>query len=170
MSSYEFSRRRFLLLGAAVMVAGPSACADRATDPLDDFLHLSALLTGFKTGELDAKLARTYLDTVTATLPAGLTMSELFSRARLDSETQPQTFDQLEATGVFDDARMATVLDEIAICWYSGTVPTDSPMRIRVVAYDAALAWKSITWTTPNMTCRGVTGFWSEPPASGGVA
>ena len=164
MPTHEFSRRRFIVFGTVLLVAGPSACAKAQTDPLDDFIRLSALLTGFKSADLDAKLARTYLDAVTATLPSGFSMQSLFERAGFETAAPPQTYDALEATGVFDDARSAAVLDEIATCWYSGTVPAAGSMRIRVVAYDAALAWKAITWTTPNMTCRGVTGFWGDAP------
>lgn len=169
MPTHEFSRRRFLLISAALMAAGPSSCAKQSTDPFDDFMHLSSLLTGFAIADLDARVGRAYFDAISANLPAGTSMQQIYTRAKLNDPARPQSYDELEATGVFDDAAAAAVLDDITNYWYSGTVPARNPLGLRVVTYDGALAWRAITWTTPTMTCRGVTGFWSDAP-KGGVA
>lgn len=169
MTNDGLNRRRFLLLGAALAVAGPAACAEQTdvAPDLDEFLHLSSLLTGFAASDLDRTLGQTYLDTLNRALIAPFTLAHLYEQAGLRSKTPPKTFEELERTGIFDRQPAKSALEEIMTSWYSGTVPVVGTHRIRVATYDAALSWKAITWTSPNMECRGALGFWSDPPSPG---
>ena len=167
MLNHAFSRRRFLATGIAISAGAPLvSCGSRSQKELDEFLDISALLTGFEKSQLDPDLAETYLAAIhamSADAPES-SLEKLYRMAGFRSGHKPETYDQMEARGAFDDAAASAIAEEILMCWYSGTVPSGGPLKIRVTTYDSALAWKSITWTTPNMECRGAMGAWSEPP------
>jgi hypothetical protein len=165
---HAFSRRKFLALGAAgtaLCIVGPAGCArDLSAKPdLDDFLHISELLTGFSRTDLDPALARRYFDLINTQFP-GTAVAHFYNKAGLRSKAPPQSFAALEDMGLLDEVEDRMIADEILICWYSGTLPAAGMQRMRVATYDSALAWRSITWTTPNRECRGAFGFWSSAP------
>jgi hypothetical protein len=167
MMNHPFSRRRFLAVGiAATALVSLAGCEAGNPNDLDEFLDLSALLTGFEKADLDPRLARIYLDTIHAMVAASpdSALEKLYRKAGFRTGQKPRTYDEMEAKGAFDDATANAVAEEIMLCWYSGTIPSGGALKIRVATYDTALAWKSITWTTPNMECRGALGAWSEPP------
>jgi len=174
MPNHPLDRREFLATGATFAVLGAVAATEGCTPQthsnapsLEQFLQLSALLTGFEVSDLDPRLAQVYLDTLNAPVASEHSLANLITKTGIGSSKPPQSYAELERNGVFADEASQQLAEEIMKCWYSGTVPALNDLHIRVVTYDAALAWKSIDWTTPNMTCRGATGFWAEPPATG---
>ncbi|MEM7223823.1 MAG: sugar dehydrogenase complex small subunit [Pseudomonadota bacterium] len=61
------------------------------------------------------------------------------------------------------DASLDSLKRDILLQWYTGLTPT--PEGPRVVTYEGALLWPATGADQPIGSCRGVTGFWSEPPA-----
>lgn len=174
MTDQPLDRREFFASGAALAVAGAlgatpnadaAASAEHAPD-LDDFLRVSALLTGFPVSALDRSLAQTYLGAVNGTHGSDL-VEKFYVQAGFRSSTPPATFDELARTSAFNEESSQVLAEAIMTCWYSGTIAALNALHLRVVTYNDALAWKSVTWTTPNMECRGALGAWSELPANG---
>lgn len=137
--------RRALMLGSAGMTlalaAGLSRPAQgRDTIALDDFLKVSARLTGAQASDLDSDAA--------ATIMRGLTSIGRGPGLVLLAEDP--------------NVSAGTVADDIVAAWYSGVCDTD---RGEVLAtFTGALVWNALDYTKPFGSCGGETGYWAEAP------
>lgn len=138
-------RRTVLLSGLAAASASlPLRLFAQPGFALDDFVALSASLTGVPAAALDARAARVmYAAFEERGLLPGL--------ARLAGQADP-------------GAAESPLADEVAAAWYSGIVQTaNGPV---VAAYASALLWGSASFLHPSGTCGGLTGYWGDPPAT----
>ncbi len=159
------SRRGFIAsLSALAVVGALPGCGDdeSAPEPLEQFVALSSLLTGFD--DLSEPLAQTYLDALQADPDVAAALDDLYAEAGLGSDDAAESFEELSARGVFDDPRLADVSDTVIRLWYTGVV--DGPDEPIVVAYTDNLAWRSLDYATPPSVCGGLVDFWAEPPAA----
>lgn len=131
-------------------------------DPLEQFLALSRLLTAFD--DLSETLAATYLDAVQADPAAAAALLEIYDAAGLGTDDAADSFEALEARGIFDDPQLAGVCDTVIRLWYTGVVV--GPGGPVVVAYTENLAWRSLDYATAPTLCGGLVGFWADPPAA----
>lgn len=137
------TRRQVLLAGLAT-VAGPAlplGAGAQSHFSLEDFLTLSARLTGAPASALNADFARLIL---TACEARGL-LPELKQLASAPGPT----------------ALPSSVADELVGAWFSGIV--DTPTGPVMGTYGAALLW-STSPLHPAGTCGGLTGYWASPP------
>jgi len=107
---------------------------------LDEFLAISAQLTGFPASALDPHLATLYL-------------------ASLRTAGDPTALRAVGAT-----TAPSPLADAVIRCWYSGIY--DTPNGPAVATYTDALAWRAVGYTTAPTSCHGATGYWAEPPAT----
>ena len=135
-------RRRTILLSAiAAATAGfPLMGVAQAAAPVDDFMALSARLTGFPVSELSASVGAVLLKSFQA-------------------QGALQTLGQLGPKASLSPALNA----EIISAWYSGISQT--PAGPVVVTHDEALVWHSADYLHPPGQCGGAFGYWSTPPA-----
>jgi len=150
-----------LSISALAVTAALPACGstvDRA--PLDKFLALSALLTGFDA--LDEQIGATYYEAIAADTDRAGILYEIFERGGFNGDELPQRLDELEASGIFDDARLRELADSITTTWYSG-VHDDGSGPV-VVTYLGALTWKALSYTKAPSVCGPNMGFWAEAP------
>jgi Membrane bound FAD containing D-sorbitol dehydrogenase len=162
-------RRRFLRVLALAAAGGAmTACATRVTTgagaapvTLDDFLALSALLTGVK--DLNAEHGRLYLASLTRAEARQL--AAVTARSGLRGAAPPATLEALVRTGALDTAAARRVTATIVECWYTGVYA--SPSGPRVATYLEALAWSTLGFTKPPTVCGGGMGYWAEAPPSG---
>jgi hypothetical protein len=167
--SESTGRRRFLrLLALAAAGSAATACATRATVgahvapvTLDDFMALSALLTGVP--DLDAEHGRLYLASLTRAEARQLAM--VTARAGLHGAAPAATLEALVRTGALDTAAARRVTATIVECWYTGVYA--SPSGPRVATYLGALAWTTLGFTKPPGVCGGGVGFWADAPPAG---
>ncbi len=143
----------------------PAESADATPTPtvddntLAEFLWLSALLTGVP--DLDPGLGRVYLRSLQTSEEFGGQVDDLIVRAGLRSESVPDTLDELEATGIFDESATGTLAQKIIELWYTGIYTNEDGEEV-VATYVDALAWQTLRFTKPKSVC-GYPGFWSEP-------
>lgn len=134
-------RRAILLSTVAVATAGwPLMGTAQAAAPVDDFLALSARLTGFQVSELSASVGAMLLKSFQA-------QGALQASGPLSSN--PPLSPALNA--------------DIISAWYSGIRQT--PAGPVVVTHDEALVWHSAGFLHPPGQCGGAFGYWSTPPA-----
>jgi hypothetical protein len=172
------TRRTFLATAAAAASAGAlAACARGANAPqgsaaspaasataspdLDQFMTLSALLTGYTT--LDATAGATYLQNLRSDPQLSPGIDDLFMRSGLSSDGAPKSLAELTARGVFNNPAALALYSRILADWYSGTY--DAASGTVTQTWTGALAWKACTFTKPPATCGGPTGYWAKPPA-----
>lgn len=158
--------RRGFLGGLSALFAASLVPACGSDDPivdgpLDRFLALSALLTGFES--LPRAHGQIYLDALRATEEQSQALDDLYGQAGYDSESRPGSLADLEARGIFADARLRDVADAIILNWYTGVYEGASGPE--VATYTDALTWRALDYTNPPSQCGGLTGFWAEPPA-----
>ncbi|HVK66748.1 MAG TPA: sugar dehydrogenase complex small subunit [Polyangium sp.] len=158
-------RRGFLGGFSALFVASlvPACGADDPVvdGPLDRFLALSMLLTGFE--NLPRAHGQLYLDALRASAESSKALDDLYVKAGYDSASRPSSLADLEAKGIFADARLRDVADAIILNWYTGVF--DGETGPEVATYTDALTWRALEYTNPPSQCGGLTGFWAEPPA-----
>ncbi len=136
------SRRAILLSTVAASTAAwhPLGVAHAAA-PVDDFLALSARLTGFPVSALNAGVGAMLLQSFQA-------------------QGALQAPGQLAANAVLSPVLNA----EIIAAWYSGVSQTATgPV---VVTHDEALVWRSADFLHPPAQCGGAFGHWSTPPVN----
>ena len=135
-------RRRAILLStlAASTAAWSQLGIAKAAAPVDDFLALSARLTGFPVSALSAGVG-------------AMLLKSFQERGALKAPGQ---------LGV--KARLSPKLNaEIIAAWYSGVSETAAgPV---VFTHDEALMWHSADFLHPPGQCGGAFGYWSLPPA-----
>lgn len=128
--------------------------------PLGQFLALSVLLTGVR--DLSPVLGSVYMQSLDASGQFETTVAALLEQAGFASGTPPTTLEELEATGIFDDAAARPLADKITEYWYTGVY--DTPEGEQAVAtFVDALAWSTLRFTKPATLC-GSPGFWSIEP------
>jgi Membrane bound FAD containing D-sorbitol dehydrogenase len=132
-----------------------------ADAPIDRFLALSVLLTGFEA--LDRGQGQIYLDALRASADQSKALDDLYVKAGYSSESRPGSLADLEAKGIFADDRLTAVADAIILNWYTGVY--DGATGPEVATYTEALTWRALDYTNPPSLCGGSPGFWAEKPA-----
>ncbi len=135
------NRRDLLVVtaGAAALAVAPPLRAEAGFD-VDQFLSLSARLTGVSLADLDASAASSIL--------AG------FLSLGRGGELSPL------AAGPDATAPLA---NDIVAAWYSGTYDTSAGLASFGLTH--ALLWNALDYTKPPGLCGGRTGYWAAPPA-----
>ncbi|WP_437850274.1 sugar dehydrogenase complex small subunit [Sorangium sp. So ce363] len=158
-------RRRFALFLCALLAAAAGLARHvvrgRAATPLDRFLALSTVLTGV--GDLARDHAQIYLDCLLARPEQAAALADLYTRAGLVGDAPACPLDDLTARGVFADARLRALADEILLFWYTGQY--DAADGRALATYEGSLAWRSLPYTSAPGICGGAMGSWGEPPA-----
>jgi hypothetical protein len=132
--------------------------------PLEQFLALSAVLTGFD--QLDPALGAHYLQSLQESgqfeAPVAETVIAIYNQAGFGTDTPPTSVEALEDAGLFASASTRKLLDTMIEYWYTGiyTTPTGEPA---VATYVDALMWQALPFTKPLTIC-GSPNFWSDPP------
>lgn len=141
----DITRRDVFLGGAslAALAAGfPRRALAQDTVTADQFIALSARLTGTDAASLDttmaAKLLKAFIETARG---PGLTL--------LATDTEVDT---------------GTVANDVVAAWYSGVY--DTPDGQAVAGFTDALMWNALDFTKPFAYCGGETGYWADPPQS----
>ena len=136
---HTISRRGMILGGAGATLAlgFPFQSCARETIGLDEFLALSARLTGAP--HLDASAAAKLLDGLLST-GHGAELAALIARG----------------------ASSGTLADEIVAAWFSGSYATSAG----AAAFNLpdALLWRALDFTKPPGRCGGATGYWANEP------
>jgi hypothetical protein len=127
---------------------------------LEQFLALSALLTGFD--DLSPEVARVYLASLTRSEEFAISPAELYQQAGLGGANPPTSLDELAAKGLWDDPEAQPLADKIIEMWYTG-VYTNENGEQQVATYADNLTWRSLTYTKPLTIC-GSPGFWAQSP------
>lgn len=137
------TRRQVILAGAATgaLLAAPVAKAQVA---LTDFMALSRQLAG--PWDLDPDIGATYLRALTADPTTRATLNRLIDQGDDGSDA------------IADLKR--TILKQ----WYLGTYDDES--QPAVATFERALMWRTLGFEQPIGTCRGPTGYWSDPPTT----
>ncbi|HAX48540.1 MAG TPA: sugar dehydrogenase complex small subunit [Ignavibacteria bacterium] len=161
----ELTRRKFITicsLGAAALTLAPvmQACTKTSELNPDQFLKLSAILTGFKEKELDVKLAETYMNSLNDFPPSKAGLGDIYKTIGLGDGEKP-TPPFIEGT-LFTDPEEKILADTLIQYWYTGTYKDASGMKS--ASYQNQLAWKSTGYLIPNAQCRGTFGFWADKP------
>jgi len=133
---------------------------------VNEFIAISAILTGFSPEELNRDLAATYLGALTGR-SGEFSLRDLYELAGFGSRVPPRGIADVERLGVFASEPSKALAEEVIYVWYSGTYTGPTGEAV-VASHDAALAWKAIPWTTPTTYCSGALGSWAEAP--GGVS
>jgi hypothetical protein len=131
-------------LGVTAALAGafpaPALSSDAIT--IDQFLAVSARLTGMEVSDLDPDAAAKILQGLIS-IGRGPGLALLAQDPDVDA---------------------GTVAEDIIAAWYSGISETD---RGQVVAtFTGALVWNALDYTKPFGSCGGETGYWAEAPQS----
>ena len=156
---------------------------------LDQFVGLSALLTGFGPVHLvGTGMAEAYLRSADAALPAGVLDELLVAFARLEAiparpggTTQPGGPDLEAAAGqaILGDAKLGPVARALILLWYRGTwtvlpqewraahggSPQDADHVVSAEAYQAGLQWDAAGAHPAGARQQGY-GAWASPPAA----
>lgn len=138
------SRRRALLLTGLSVAALQWPIAARAkvatTQPtLDDFLALSARLSGRDISSLSRDMGSAILDF-------------LHQHGRL-----------AQLSALFDDPSSNQELArEVLTAWYCGQLPMVS--QTTVIGFSQALVFSAAPFLHAPGMCGGATGYWSDPP------
>ena len=136
-------RRTVLFSGLALASAGlPVPLFAQTAFSLDDFLALSARLTGVPAARLDRQAALIIYE---AARERGL----LPQLARLAAHPG----------GIGPESQLA---NEVVAAWYSGICRTAD--AVALATYTSALLWTSASFLHPPGTCGGATGYWGDPP------
>ncbi|MFI5617875.1 hypothetical protein [Streptomyces sp. NPDC051567] len=134
-------------------VPGDGAGTGRGDSALDDFVALSAGLTGFTGAELHALgVAREYLAVVLDRIGAD-------GYARLAAAPEAPGAETQEAE---------EMVRAVIHLWYTGSWPGlrgGAPFVVSSAAYAAGLVWRAAGVPAPGTVSAGF-GSWSGPPAS----
>jgi hypothetical protein len=96
---------------------------------------------------------------------SGASLENLLRKAGYISQSPPQTLDDIESRGVFDDAAYAATANSVIEAWYSG-LTYDGGGAATTVAWLPALGWKALSYTAAPGFCGGATGFWNSAPGA----
>lgn len=126
---------------------------------LDQFLELSALLTGFD--QLNRAQGQIYLQSLLSEDAGGPALNEVYTAALSENQELPEDLQTLTDAGFFEDVGTAELADRIIEMWYTGIYTADG--EDHVATFVDALAWKALHFTKPLTIC-GEFGFWADPP------
>lgn len=129
---------------------------------LEQFLVLSAVLTGFDAAALSPAIGRVYLESLQQRSNPQVTLLQLYEQAGFDRQTPPTSIEDLQPSGIFDDDPTRSLADTITEYWYTGIYGSGDNQQ--VATYVDALAWEAVTFTKPRSICGQFPGFWREPP------
>ena len=134
-------RRAILLSTVAIAAAGWQQWGTaQSSASVDDFMALSARLTGFPASALSAGV--------------GALMLQAF-----------QARGVLQPKDLAPDATLSPTLSaEIIGAWYSGVVTTAAGPE--VLTHSEALVWQSAEFLHPPGQCGGAFGYWAHPPSN----
>lgn len=149
------------------------------SDLLDDFLSLSAALTGFSVAELQGTgMAQTYVDELVAVVGDELTLA-LLREGTLALRWPDGADDQLTLR-VMDDPDLGPVARNLVVLWYTGSwvqLPADWRQRNGAGSLDSDRLLSASSWTEALMwpaigahpTGAKPPGFasWVGPPSLG---
>lgn len=134
--------------------ASPDA-SPQAAAPVDDFLALSALLTGVPAASLDPALGRAIQEGFSK--PRPFTIPDLLKRAGFEGGRGPATLADLGP--VFEEEDSRRLADEVTVAWYTGVVPGEGGPK--VAGYVTTLQWKALGYGGAPSVCHG--GWWDAP-------
>lgn len=137
------TRRQIILAGVATgaLLVAPTA---RAQVMLADFMALSQQLAG--PWHVDPDIGAVYLRALEADPTTRATLNRLIDQGD-------------DGSGAIADLKR-TILKQ----WYLGT--DDDESQPAVATFERALMWRALGFDQPIGTCRGPTGYWSEPPTN----
>jgi hypothetical protein len=139
--------------------------------PLDLFLELSAVLTGFSRDEIDNPLAQPRLSPVYLALVRANAASELdallaaFVQAKTQSGGDPAKLQAAVAAAIWNDETLGGLAKDVTRLWYLG--------RWRGGPYVSTTAYlQSLAWTAMDAKPIGYSaftfGYWAQKPAASG--
>jgi hypothetical protein len=99
-----------------------------------------------------------------APVATSATLEDLLRKAGYLSNDPPQTLDDIERRGVFDEEPYASTANGVIEGWYSGLVQ-NADGSTTTVAWLPALGWKALAYTAAPGYCAGETGIWGDAPA-----
>jgi hypothetical protein len=165
-SATRVSRRQFVLMSTALLGSAVStACFGRDT-ALDQFVAVSAVLTGVARERLDREAGRRYLAAMHPPPAGGLPVEQVAQSGLVGASTARAGADAFRSKGFLDLPAAKITADKIAEYWYRGQVPQAANTRETpaVVTYRSALGWAALTFADAPATCGGAFGFWSNKP------
>lgn len=139
--------------------AEPTPVASSGELALEEFLALSAVLTGF--AELDPLVGRAYLQSLQQSTEFDRSLPELYEAAGFRSAAPPDNVEALETNGFFESEPNRTLADTIIEQWYTGVYQQDGEPV--VATFVDSLAWKAINFTKPLTICDP-PGRWAQRP------
>lgn len=142
-----------------VATAEPTPMADGGELALEEFLALSAVLTGFT--ELDPVVGRVYLQSLQQSAEFDLSLPELYEAAGFRSAAPPNNVTSLEDNDFFAAEANRALADAIIEQWYTGVYQQDG--EAVVATFVDSLTWKAINFTKPLTICDP-PGRWAERP------
>jgi hypothetical protein len=163
-STLDLTTHTYPILPSPQPAAGAETSTAGGKLPLEEFLALSAVLTGFD--NLNPTLGARYLQSLQESgqfeAPVTETVIEVYNQAGFGTDTPPTAVEELEEAGLFDQESTRQLLDTIIETWYTGiyTTPEGEPA---VATYVDALMWQALPFTKPLTIC-GSPNFWSDPP------
>jgi hypothetical protein len=163
-------RRDFLLLASSWLAVAPwreAAAQDAATRApdveLDEFMHISRVLTGFD-DLANETVGREYFEALRRRPDGARLLAELWRLGGFEGREPPASVDDLAARGVYDEPALADLADTITRNWYSGLYVTANGEQ-RVATYTDALAWRTLGYRPAGPSaCGGAFGHWAELP------
>jgi hypothetical protein len=140
-----------------------------AQTPLQTFIDLSAVLTGFPSDQLGAPLdpdalAATYYAKVDAEATAGLAnVLSAFTQVQADSGGDPARELELFRTRIWNDANHGSLARQIVGLWYLGR--WNGGPYLSDATYIRALAWQAMETKAIGYS-EFTDQYWARPPAS----
>lgn len=157
--------------------AGSAAEGEKRGVERDEFVALSAVLTGFEPYDLlGTGVADEYLATLLRIVPAA-TAEMLDTWRRIEQTPPPGGLEEAVRIRILDDPRLGPVARNVITLWYTGlwasmpgawtyangTSPADVNHVVSAPAYQESLVWKA-AGTGPMGAKPPGYGAWALPP------
>jgi hypothetical protein len=141
----------------------PTSAAEPSL-PMDKFLALSALLTGFAASALQPDLGQQYLASLDAMHSHDTTLADMYAQCGLDDAKPPARAEDVRVVGLLQKEPMRELAEELLNCWYTGEYQTSKGKAC--ATFVQALSWRSVGYTPGPGQCAGAAENWGEVPAS----